>query len=152
MFQSDAIKTKLEKLQESDKYWISNAKLDFSLAIESIRRMNNKSYTDIAKAMGKSNAYISKVFRGDANLTIESMVKLTRALGCQISIQASDNILFEINRLDFCKSTPAYTSHKDIDAIEAVKSYGHTLTTTSDKINKYSDNSSANDSAYLQAA
>jgi transcriptional regulator with XRE-family HTH domain len=34
--------------------------------------------------MGTSAAYISKVFRGDNNLTIESMVKLARATGGQL--------------------------------------------------------------------
>jgi len=54
------------------------------LTLEQQRRAAGLSYADLAKKMGTSAAYISKVFRGDTNLTIESMVKLARATGGQL--------------------------------------------------------------------
>lgn len=44
----------------------------------------------MAKRIASSPAYISKVFRGDSNLTIESMVKLARATGGQLDIRIVD--------------------------------------------------------------
>lgn len=81
-----SLEHRLNEARKSDEYWMDSAKLDFAIAIEGRRRVLNKSYADLARAMNTSNAYISKVFRGDANLTIESMVKLARAVGCNINV------------------------------------------------------------------
>lgn len=70
-----------------DAYWVEMAKLDFSLELENQRRRNHMSYADIARRIKSSAAYISKIFRGDANLTIESMVKLARASGGELSVK-----------------------------------------------------------------
>ena len=83
---SKSLRSILDEAKKSDEYWMDSAKLDFAIAIEARRREINKSYADLARAMNTSNAYISKVFRGDANLTIESMVKLARAVGCNINV------------------------------------------------------------------
>lgn len=83
---SKSLKSILDEAKKSDEYWMDSAKLDFAIAIEARRGEISKSYADLARAMNTSNAYISKVFRGDANLTIESMVKLARAVGCNINV------------------------------------------------------------------
>ncbi|CAE6512553.1 hypothetical protein NMYAN_40135 [Nitrosomonas nitrosa] len=74
----------LDKAKKTDEFWMDSAKLDFALELERQRRASGKSYKDIAKALDTSAAYVSKIFRGDANLTIESMVKLSRSLGCNL--------------------------------------------------------------------
>ncbi len=106
----------LDEAKKSDDYWIDSAKLDFSLAIEEKRRAVNKSYADIARAMGKSNAYISKIFRGDANLTIESMVKLARAVGGNISIQVNNDIEFETSKFKHNKGTKSIANELLLNA------------------------------------
>lgn len=73
-----------------DDYWIERTKLDFSLSLERQRRRIGISYADLAKKLGTSAPYISKVFRGDANVTIETMVKLARAAGGRVNIQIAD--------------------------------------------------------------
>ena len=81
---SKKLKAFEDEAKQSDAYWIESAKLEFALALEQQRRAAGLSYADLAKKMGTSAAYISKVFRGDTNLTIESMVKLARATGGQL--------------------------------------------------------------------
>lgn len=76
----DAAKTK-------DSYWVEKAKLDYSMALEKQRKAAGFNYADIAKRIASSAAYITKVFRGDSNLTIESMVKLARAVGGNVEIR-----------------------------------------------------------------
>lgn len=77
----------LSDAKNRDSYWLERTKLDFSLALERERRHVGLSYADLAKRLGTSPAYISKVFRGDTNLTIESMVKLVRAVGGKLHIE-----------------------------------------------------------------
>ena len=71
----------VDEAKQTDAYWAESAKLEFALVLEQQRRAAGLSYAYLAKKMGTSAAYISKVFRGDTNLTIESMVKLARATG-----------------------------------------------------------------------
>ena len=62
---------------------VSYPKVDAS----TLARWRGLSYADLAKNLGTSAAYISKVFRGDTNLPIESMVKLARATGGQLDVR-----------------------------------------------------------------
>lgn len=48
------------------------------------------SNAELATKLGVKPPYISKVMRGDENLTIESMVKLVRAAGGRLHIQVAD--------------------------------------------------------------
>jgi ribosome-binding protein aMBF1 (putative translation factor) len=87
---SKAIQRFIERAKEDDSYWIERTKLDFSLSLEKQRRIVGMSYADIARKISSSAAYVTKIFRGDVNMTIESMVKLARATGGQLQIQIVD--------------------------------------------------------------
>lgn len=76
--------------KQTDSYWVESAKLDFSIEMEKRRKIAGLSYADIAEKIGSSAAYITKVFKGDANFTIESMVKLSRATGGKLHIKIID--------------------------------------------------------------
>lgn len=78
------------RAKESGEHYAEAAKLDFSLALEHRRRCTNLSYADIAAKICASAPYVSKVFRGDANLTIETMVKLALATEGKIEIRIVD--------------------------------------------------------------
>lgn len=77
----------IERDKQSDSYWVEEAKLDFAFSLEDQRRRSGLTYSAIARHLDVTKAYISKVFRGDANLTIESMVKLARATGGRLTIK-----------------------------------------------------------------
>jgi len=68
-------------------YLVESAKLDFSVALDRQRKTSGISGKDLAEKVGVSPAYISKVFRGDSNLTIETMVKLCSAAGGSLRIE-----------------------------------------------------------------
>lgn len=78
---SKALKSLLQDVVKDDAYWVERAKFDFATGLEKQRRSAGLSYKEVAERIKSSAAYISKVFRGDTNLTIESMVKLARASG-----------------------------------------------------------------------
>jgi transcriptional regulator with XRE-family HTH domain len=88
---SKSLKTFLEDARKTDVYWVEKAKLDFSISLDSQRDYAQVTYAEVAKRIGASPAYISKVFRGESNLTIESMVKLARSMGGQLDIRIVDN-------------------------------------------------------------
>lgn len=77
----------LAERKKTDLYWVESAKLDFAMALEKQIQLANLSYATLAKRIGTSAAYISKIFRGDTNMTIETMVKLTRASGARLNIE-----------------------------------------------------------------
>jgi len=76
----------LDAAKQKDSYWVENAKMKFALALEGQRRVAGMTYGALASKIGTSAAYISKIFRGDSNVTIETMVKLARATGGNLEI------------------------------------------------------------------
>lgn len=82
------VKALWERVRSRDSYWIEKAKLDVGLDIRALFERSGLSRTEFAEKIGKSPAYITKIFRGDVNFTIESMVKLTRALDGQLYLGA----------------------------------------------------------------
>jgi len=64
-------------------------KLDFALALEALLDRKGITKSDYAKEINSSPAYVTKVLRGDANLTIESMVKLANALDHAVHIHVA---------------------------------------------------------------
>ena len=79
--------TYLAERKKTDAYWVESAKLDFAMKLEKQIRLAGLSYAKLAEKIGTSAAYISKVFRGDTNMTIETMVKLSRASGSRLQIE-----------------------------------------------------------------
>ena len=88
---SKALQKFTEQARKDDSYWVEKAKLDYSVALEKQRKRSGMTFAALAKKIGTSAAYITKVFRGDSNLTIESMVKLARATGGRLTIQVADD-------------------------------------------------------------
>ena len=92
---SNGLKSFLKEAVKGDGYWIEKAKIDFAMNLEKQRVKAELTYAAIAQKMGTSAAYITKVFRGDSNLTIESMVKLARATGGELAIQIQQESSFK---------------------------------------------------------
>ena len=87
---SKALKTFIEESKQGDSYWVESAKLQFALSLERQRRAVDMTYRALAHKLGTSAAYVSKVFRGDSNVTIASMVKLARATGGRLELNVVD--------------------------------------------------------------
>lgn len=67
------------QIENDDDYWAESVKIDFAVNLDRLMRRVGITKTALAKKINASQAYITKVLRGDSNLTIESMVKLARA-------------------------------------------------------------------------
>lgn len=77
-----------DRARKSDAYWAEKAILEFTEDLYFEMKRQGKNYSDMARILETSPAYITKVFRGNANFTIQSMVKLSRALGCRLHVRA----------------------------------------------------------------
>jgi len=73
-----------QDIQNND-FWAEIAKLEFVVSLNKAMVEKGISRSDLARIIGKSPAYITKVMSGDANLTIESMVMLARAVGLKFT-------------------------------------------------------------------
>lgn len=89
---SKSLKAFIDEASKTDSYWVESAKLKFAFDLESQLRRAKMTYSSLAQKLGTSAAYITKVFRGDANMTIESMVKLAKATGGQLDIRIIESV------------------------------------------------------------
>jgi transcriptional regulator with XRE-family HTH domain len=85
-----SFKTRLQEIRQTHEYRVAKVKLEFVRAITRLMRANDMSGSELAEKMHTSNAYISKALRGDTNFTIDSMVKLSHALGGRLHIHIAD--------------------------------------------------------------
>ena len=73
-----------QEAQKDHSYWTAKVTHSFSISLNNMMVEKNITKTDLAKKIGVSKAYITKVLRGEANYTVETMVKFSMALGCVI--------------------------------------------------------------------
>lgn len=76
----------LEKAKQRDAYWVGKAIQDFTEDLWHLMEDRDVNKAELARRIGKTPAYVTKVFRGNSNFTIESMVKLAHALDGQLCI------------------------------------------------------------------
>ncbi len=77
------------KAKERDEYWVADAILTYTEELSRLVEKKGVSQADLARALGVSTAYVTKVFRGNTNFTIQTMVKLARAAGGRVNIHIS---------------------------------------------------------------
>ena len=75
-----------DDIEDSEEWDVVESQEHTASKIVALLESSNISRSEFAKLIGTTPAYISKILRGDANLTISSMVKISRALKCRINI------------------------------------------------------------------
>jgi len=83
-------KKQFENAKKKDCYWINQITLQFATALWNKMQANGIKPSELAKIIGTSPAYITKVLRGDANYTVETLYKLSKAVDCKIEINIVD--------------------------------------------------------------
>ena len=94
-----SFKELLNEAKGQDTYWIGSAILDFTEGLYKMMEANGVSGSDLARRLGVSPAYITKVLRGNINFTIDSMVRLVRAAGGEVHIQVTPKTNIKRNSL-----------------------------------------------------
>jgi transcriptional regulator with XRE-family HTH domain len=87
---SQSFKARLNLIKQSHIYRVEKAKFEFVRGITRIMKLKGISNTELATRLETSNAYVTKALRGDSNFTIDSMIKITHAVGGNLHIHVAD--------------------------------------------------------------
>lgn len=105
-----------KSLDQDPQYWAEHTKLDFAYSLDRMLNQRGMTRTAMATALNSSPAYITKVMRGDANLTIETMAKLALAIGGRVHVHISD----ADNRVRWIESLAVKVQQQNVDPASKV--------------------------------
>jgi ribosome-binding protein aMBF1 (putative translation factor) len=77
----DRCRRLVAEMESAREYPAEAAMLEFASALNDAMSAHQISRAELARRIGASPAYVTKVLRGDANLTIATMAKLAGATG-----------------------------------------------------------------------
>ena len=75
-----------KEAKQKDTYWVADAIYSFTEELNRLAEIEGISRAEIARRLGTSAAYVTKISRGDVNFTVESMVKLARSVGAMLHV------------------------------------------------------------------
>ena len=74
-------------IRQGDGYWNELAIHQFAEDVFAWMQQKGWSKADLAREMGVSQAYITKIMKGNANFTLASMTRIARVLGARLQVQ-----------------------------------------------------------------
>lgn len=80
------LQAKAGQARESHAYRAEGASLRFTEDLVSRMKSCGLTRSALAEKIGTSPAYITKILRGETNFTLDTMVKVAEALGCELTI------------------------------------------------------------------
>lgn len=80
----------VEKAQRSVDYWVTGPIVEFTEDICRLMDEQGVSRADLARRLGTSRAYVTKLLGGNANFTLETMTKVAMALGAAVHVHVAD--------------------------------------------------------------
>lgn len=89
MTSKSSFKKLIEEAKQHDSYWAGKTIQDFTEDLYRLMEERGVTKSELARLLDSSPAYITKVLRGDTNFTIDSMVRLVRALDGQLCIHVT---------------------------------------------------------------
>lgn len=75
------------EVENDDAFWTEKNILDFTTKLFQLMEHRRISKKKLAERLGTSQAYITKIFRGNANFTLASMTKFVQSLDAKLDIQ-----------------------------------------------------------------
>jgi DNA-binding phage protein len=94
---SENLKTNLERyrrsLQEarsSVDYWVDGPITEFIEDVWRLMEEQKVSLAELARRLGTSRAYVTKLLGGNANFTLQTMAKVAMALGAQVHVHVAN--------------------------------------------------------------
>lgn len=104
-----------DKVKKTVGYKSSGVKLNFANDLWAALESNSMKSKDLADKIKKTPPYVSKVFRGEENLTIDTMVRLADAVDCDLKIKLARRA-FAQNSID------SWADSSDSDIYEITRS------------------------------
>ena len=81
-----ALKANAEQARTSHAYHAEGASIRFTEDLVAAMKSSGLTRSALAEKIGSSPAYVTKILRGETNFTLDSMVKIATALGCELTI------------------------------------------------------------------
>lgn len=111
-------------------YQVESAKQDFMISVNTFMKSGTISKAQLASSIGCSQSYITKVMKGEANFTIETMVKISNALNAKLCIHLAhrnDDIQWMgmVKRSPSPKVKAQAWAHDASDEAKIVRAVGH---------------------------
>lgn len=75
------------EMEQTDAYHIDGAKVEISEQIYLAMKRQGISEAELARRLGKSRAYVTRVLQGAVSFDLESLVKIARALSCEFDFR-----------------------------------------------------------------
>jgi transcriptional regulator with XRE-family HTH domain len=107
-----ALKAKADQARDSHAYRAEGASIRFTEDLVAHMKSCGLTRTALAEKIGSSPAYITKILRGDTNFTLDSMVKIATALGCELTVGLSPlpHAIRQQGKVSYRESAPRPTS------------------------------------------
>lgn len=90
----------LNEVKSNFDYDVEDAKIEFAIQLASFLEKKSISKKELASRLGVSAPMVTKILRGDTNLTIETMVRAVRTAGGKLHMklvdEGSDGKWFEL--------------------------------------------------------
>ena len=86
LMKKKSFKELFDQARGRDTYWVASLILDFTEGLHKMMEANGVSRSELARRLGVSPVYITKVLRGNVNFTLDSMVRLARAAEGEVSL------------------------------------------------------------------
>ena len=90
---SSSLEEKLERwdrmfkeAEQTVDYWVEAAIIEFTMDIDRLMDEQGVSRAELARRLGTSRAYVTKLLGGNANFTLETMTKVAMALGGAVHV------------------------------------------------------------------
>lgn len=80
-----------KKVEATPAYQAEKLAVAFLAELNAFMQAHKVSNAELARRAGVSPAYITKVFRGPSNLSIETLAKLADAVGCQVHLHLANH-------------------------------------------------------------
>lgn len=88
---TQSFKDLIADAKQRESYWVAKAIQDFTEDLFRLMEERKLSKAELARRIGASPAYITKVLRGNSNFTLETMVRLARAVDAQVCVHLGRN-------------------------------------------------------------
>lgn len=72
--------------EQDPKYWVECLKLAFSEDVGRLMEKRGMNQSDLARRLDTSRAYVTRLFRGNFNPTVETLVKVAMALDARVAL------------------------------------------------------------------
>jgi DNA-binding phage protein len=81
------------RAEASVDYWVTDSITEFAEDIWRLMEEQKVSRAELARRLGTSRAYVTKLLGGNANFTLNTMTKVAMALGAVVHVHVADKNL-----------------------------------------------------------